>query len=127
MFTALAIIERAYRGSVEIQFADVLYKAREFNRQLGRLDVALRGLAVTYAVEGQFDPSLHLGPRPLDALPDGRRSVKDMLDDGITVYANGPDLAALGVEQGRVIPGVRCDDTGDLARRWAQYDAVWFL
>jgi hypothetical protein len=126
-FSALGIIERGYRGSVETQFADVLYLARELNRQLGRLDIALRGLAVTYAVATDFEPHLDLAGRRLAGLPDARASIQTLLGDGVTVTVDAGDLRALGLGPDRLLPGVRWEEPEAAARRWADYDAVWFL
>ncbi|MFC7617397.1 hypothetical protein ACFQV2_32245 [Actinokineospora soli] len=43
MADTLAIVERAYRGAVEKQFFDALYLAVELHRQLGGMDLLLRG------------------------------------------------------------------------------------
>lgn len=123
----LAIIEHGYRGSVETQFADVLYLARELNRQFGRLDIALRGLAITYALVGTFDPCIALGSQRLDTLPNCQRSIRLLLDEGVTLYADAQDLHALGLTHDRLIAGVQCEEANCLARRWRDYDRVWFL
>ena len=125
-FRALGIIEQGYRGSAETQFADMLYLAREKRRQLGCLDIALRGLAVTYAVATDFDPGLELGGRRV-AGPDPRASILTMMGDGATVSVDAGDLRALGLGPGRLLPGIRCDEPEEATRRWADYDAVWFL
>lgn len=49
----LGIVERAYRGAVEKQFFDVLYMSVELHRQLGGMDILLRGPAVTCALRGR--------------------------------------------------------------------------
>ncbi len=126
---ALGIVERAYRGSIETQFADVLYQARALHLQLGQVDVALRGLAVTYAVRTRPDagPGSGLPPGDLGTLPDARGSLAAMLEQGITVYADSQDVARLELAPEDLISGVRCEDPRQLARRWPDYDEVWFL
>lgn len=125
----LIIVERAYRGSVETQFADVLYFVRELNRQSHGLNLALRGLAAGYAVEAPaYAPVVHLGGKALDTLPDPRASVRAMLEDGATVWVEEPDLTALGASaRARLLDGVRLCAPGELTRRWADFPRVWFM
>jgi hypothetical protein len=123
----LAVIERGYRGSVEVQFCDLGYLARGLHGLLGGLDVALRGSAVTFAVSEPCAPPLRIAGRPLDTLPDQRRSVRGLLADGAAVYVDEPDLHGLGLSAGRLLPGVVCLDTSALAARWPDYLGVWFL
>ena len=128
MYVALAVIDRAYRGAVEAQYFDALYGVREFHRLLGRIDVALRGMAVTYAVPAPaYKPVLRLGSTELDTMPDYRRSVADLVADGISVFVDAPDLVSLGLGDAELVPGVRRADTSALAARWPEYDGVWFL
>jgi hypothetical protein len=122
----LAIVERAYRGSAETQFADVLYLLRELNRQLGGVDVALRGLGATYALAAGEAPSMRVGERELATLPDPRRSLATLLDEGVAVLVEEPDLAALGATTDRVLPGVQCLPAGEVTALWPEYRAVWF-
>lgn len=122
---ALAIVERAYRGSVETQFADVLYLIGLLHRQLERVDVAVRGLAVTYALEVEDRPCITVGSRTLYTLPDPQRSLRHLLEQGTTVYVDGNDFDRLGLVSGRLIAGVRRER--DLAALWPGYDAIWFL
>jgi hypothetical protein len=124
----LAILERPYRGAVEVQFSDSLYFARELNRQLGQIELALRGLAVTLAVpDDRYRPCLELGSRRLDTLPDYRGAVGDLLADGVPIIVDEPDLRALGLGSDRLLAGVHCADTNLLAQSWSDYEGVWFL
>ncbi|MFD7547961.1 hypothetical protein ACFV0R_01520 [Streptomyces sp. NPDC059578] len=126
---ALVMIDRAYRGSVETQFADVLYFIRELNRQVGGLHLALRGDAVTYALTApEHTPSVQLGSRELDTLPDPRRSVRTLLEEGTAVWVERTDLERLGPGAAdRLLPGARLAGPGELARSWSSYHRVWFM
>lgn len=123
----LAIIERGYRGSVETQFADALYLVRELNRQLGGIDLVLRGLAVTYAVAAP--PSvLRLADRSVDTLPDPRASLCTLISEGVGVCVEGADLNTLGLtKEDGLLPGVRYTPWEETALQWADYAQVWFL
>ena len=124
----LLIVERAYRGAVEDQFADVLYFVHGLHRQSGGVELALRGAAAGFAVQPDRPPALRVAGRPLDTLPDPRRSVQRLLDDGVAVWTEEPDLLALGATApARLIPGVRCLAAHELVARWPGYARVWFF
>lgn len=126
--SALIIVERGYRGAVESQFADVLYFIRAIHRQCGGADLAVRGVAASYAVSCEFKPEIAVAGRPLGTLTDPRRQVARLICDGVKVWVEEPDLAALGPSaRGRLLPGVRCLPAYGLAARWPSYERVWFM
>ncbi|MGW5642058.1 hypothetical protein ACWEV3_07450 [Saccharopolyspora sp. NPDC003752] len=126
--STLMIIERAYRGSVESQFADVLYFVRELHRQSGGVDIELRGPAAGFAVDTEFEPAIRIAGRVLDSLPDPRHSLRQLLDDGVGVRVEEPDLAALGPSaRDRLVPGVHVVPANEPASRWPDYERVWFF
>lgn len=123
----LLVVERAYRGAVEDQFADVLYFVHGLHRQSGGVELALRGAAAGYAVQPDRPPPPVTG-RLLGTLADPRRTVQLLLDDGVAVWTEEPDLLALGgTAPARLIPGVRCLAAHELAARWPGYARVWFF
>ncbi|NJC70668.1 hypothetical protein HC031_13230 [Planosporangium thailandense] len=125
---ALAIVEKAYRGAVETQFFDALYSAVELHRQLGGLEVLLRGAAASYAVEAPPVPTLTIGGRIVDTLNDARHGLRALLDAGVAVWVEEPGLAALGPHtRTRLVPGVRRVAAGELAGQWSTYRMVFFL
>lgn len=127
-YRVLGILDRAYRGAVEAQFFDALYGVLDFRTQLGGVDLALRGGAVTLAVdEHVYRPVVDLGPLHLDGLPDYRASVRELIAEGVGVYADERDLAALGFGPADLVPGVSCVDTSAMAAKWTDYDGVWFV
>lgn len=126
-FRGLVVVERAYRGSVEAQYCDVLYFLRELNRQLERLDLALRGLAVTYALDVPGAPPAQLGFRALETVPHPRQAVASLVSEGSNVTADLGDLTALGFAAHDLLDGVSCADTSSLTETWDSYDGVWFM
>jgi hypothetical protein len=113
----LVMVQKAHRGSVETQFVDVLYYVRGLHRQSGSCDLALRGLAVGYAVDTDFRPSVRVGSR-----------MRTLLGEGVAVLVEEPDLVALGrTAPERLLPGVRVLEPGGLASSWPRYEQVWFL
>jgi len=124
----LGVIDRAYRGAVEAQFFDAVYGVLDFRAQLGEVALALRGPAVTLAVdEDSYRPVLDLGGVELDTLPDYRTAVRAVVTEGIPVFVDEADLRALGFDPGRLLDGVHCLDPDELAARWSDYDQVWFV
>jgi intracellular sulfur oxidation DsrE/DsrF family protein len=125
----LAVVDRGYRGTAESQHFDALYGILALGGQLGGMDVVLRGTAVTAAVAQGADnrPELRVGCLVVKTLADPRRSVQAMLKQGISVYVDRPALAGFGLDEAALLPGVHCLDTSQLARRWGQYEGVWFL
>ncbi|MGP3947301.1 hypothetical protein [Streptomyces sp. 7N604] len=127
-YRLLGVVDRAYRGAVEAQFFDVLYGLLDFRKQFGHADLVLRGQAVTLAVdEDGYRPELELGSLRMDTLPDYRRTVREVVAEGVAVLVDEADLRALGFRPGRLISGVTCLDTTELAARWPEYDGVWFV
>ncbi|GGO79955.1 hypothetical protein [Wenjunlia tyrosinilytica] len=127
-YRVLGVIDRAYRGAVEVQFFDALYGILDFRAQLGAVALALRGAAVTLAVdEDIYQPVVEFGPVRMDTLPDYRTSVRQLITEGVPVMVDEPDLRALGFGPDDVVPGVEVLDTNELAARWPEYDGVWFV
>jgi hypothetical protein len=125
---SLIIIERAWRGAAETQFADALYFVRELNRQFGGMDLLLRGRAVLAALDVDGNGPLVLGSRVLDTLPDPRVSIRTMLGEGLGVLVEETDLAAVRhVATAPLIPGVTRVGAGQTALSWADRLGVWFL
>jgi hypothetical protein len=122
----LAIVERGYRGTLEKQFFDELYLATELHRQLGGLDILLRGPAVTYALDADPAPALRIGNRTVDTLSDPRKGLRSLLDAGVGVWTEEPALAALGSSR-PVLDGIRLAGEGEMAARWGEYRMVFFL
>ena len=126
--STLIIVERGYRGAVETQFADVLYFIRAIHRQCGGADVAVRGMAASYAVSCDFRPAVVIAGRTLDTLTDPRRLICDLVADGVTIWVEETDLTALGPSaRARLLPGARCLPAGGLVARWPAYERVWFM
>ncbi|MET8572136.1 hypothetical protein [Streptomyces sp. NPDC004783] len=124
----LCVLDRAYRGAVEAQFFHALYGLLDLHGQFERVDVALRGSAVTLAVEEDvYRPSVRLGTMTLDTLPDYRGSVRDLIAEDCTVFVDRDAVTALGFGPERLVAGTVCLNQAELALRWPEYDQVWFV
>ncbi|SOD62586.1 hypothetical protein SAMN06297387_106163 [Streptomyces zhaozhouensis] len=124
----LGIVERAYRGALEKQFFDELYLSVEMHRQLGGLDLLLRGQAVCYAAASATVPELRFGKATVTTLSDHRRDLVTLLENGVRVLAEESSLAAyLPGGAARLTPGVVPVADGELAPRWPDYRLVFFI
>lgn len=124
--TSLAIVERAYRGAVEVSYFDALYLGIEIHRQLG-LDVLLRGEAVGYALAADAAAPIRIGGHLLTTLDAPRDDLRRLRDAGAGVWVEEDALAALGIGRHRLIDGVRSAAPGELAARWPEYDRIFYL
>ncbi|MEU9212632.1 DsrE family protein [Streptomyces sp. NPDC048415] len=124
--TSLAIVERAYRGAVEVAYFDALFLGIEIHRQLG-LDVLLRGEAVTYAVDGPAPEPFLVGKRLVETLDAPRADLLRLRDLGVGIRVEREDLAALGLGEDRLIDGAEPVAAGEFAARWPEYDRIFFL
>lgn len=122
----LAIVERGYRGALDKQFFDELYLATELHRQLGGLDVLLRGSAVGYALDAAPPPPLRIGNRTVDTLTDPRQGLRTLLGAGVRVLVEEPDITALRSPL-PLVDGVELTPAGATAARWGEYRMVVFL
>lgn len=123
----LVVIERGYRGTAEVQFSDLLYVCRGLHTQLGGVDLVLRGSAVSFAVDAKPVPSLFVGPQLVAAIPDPRRSLRELLASGVRAWVDEVDLGRCGFSTDRLFHGVVLGDTAELAATWPEYQGVWFL
>jgi hypothetical protein len=123
----LVVIDRGYRGAVEVQFSDLLYVCRGLHGQLGAVELVLRGDAVTYAADAAPVPALSIGGHVITATPDPRRSLRELMAAGVRVLVDTADTASRGLEAERLVAGVTAADTTALAARWPDYEGVWFL
>jgi hypothetical protein len=122
----LLVIERGYRGAVEVQFSDLLYVALGLDSQFGGVDLVLRGSAVGYAVDAGPPPPVCAGGHRID-VPDPRRALRELLASGRRVWVDATDLARAGFGRDRLIDAVVVADTTKLTTEWPNYQGVWFL
>lgn len=124
--TLLLVIERGYRGAVEVQFSDLLYVCLGLDSQFGGVDLVLRGSAVGYAVDAPPAPAVCVGDHRIE-VPDPRGPLRELLSSGRRVWVDGADLERAGFGPDRLIDEVRVTDTTRLTTEWPNYQGVWFL
>ena len=122
----LAIVERAYRGAIEEQYAHILWLTHALRKMQGEVSLLLRGNAVLYARRGQLRPGLAIGGLEVDHLPDYGSALEALLADGVAVYALADDLRRLGVEARGLVPGVEQVELSGMARLCDRHGRIWY-
>ncbi|MFC9897586.1 hypothetical protein ACFVMC_28170 [Nocardia sp. NPDC127579] len=126
----LVIVERAYRGAIEVGYFDVLYQLLELHRQLAGVDLLLRDHAATYALDtAEFGPeSLTglFGGAPI-AVNDPRSEVRRLLETGVRVLVCHDDIVGLRLRPERLRAGVRIVDDAELYGRWPDYSQILYM
>jgi hypothetical protein len=123
---SLAIVERAWRGGVEEQYAHILWLARMLKRMRSDIGVLLRGNAVGYAVENALACGLRLGGVQLDSIHKLDKAVADLLADGVPVHVSEHDCQRLGIAPELIVPGVVRVDPAGIVRLCQSYDRIWY-
>lgn len=126
MGSTLAIIERSHRGTVEQQYAHVLWLVHGLHRQ-SAMTVLLRGGAVVYALAAAPPGPVELGGKPWGAFPDYRDALARLREDGADLLVSRTSLAGLGLADRPLLPGVEPVSDDRIAAVAAGCDRVWFL
>lgn len=124
--TTLAIIERSHRGTVEQQYAHVLWLAHGLHRQ-SAMTILLRGGAAVYALAGPLSGPVEIGGVPWGEFPDYPQALARLHADGATVLVAQSSLTAFGVAGRPLLPGVEAVGEDRIAAVVAACDRVWFL
>ena len=107
----LVIVERAHRGALEEQFADVLWLVRTL-RRLSPLTLLLRGTAAVYAVDR---PAAH------------RETMLSLAGQGGALFVAASSLIELGLTDQPLLPAVRALSDREVTAEWVSHDRIWFL
>lgn len=126
------VVERAFRGGLEEQFAHVLWLAHGLSAQ-NELSLLLRSTAARHAV--RETPREFTTPAPATVRPraDYSEKLSAMVDAGVPVMVEHESLSQMGLVDSRsslttgLLPGVRVIDRTDVARCILEADRVWFL
>jgi sulfur relay (sulfurtransferase) DsrF/TusC family protein len=127
MRRCLAVVEKAYRGGIEEQYAHILWICWSLLR-IGRrpLGILLRHHAALYARRDQRHASLSVADVSIH-LPDYEESLTGVINGGGAVFVVDADLATLDVPEASLCPGVTTIAVRDLPELLERYDAVWYL
>lgn len=123
---SLAIIERAYRGPIEEQYAHILWLTHALRKMHGEIGLLLRGNAVLYAVQHQPRLQLTIGEVVIPFLPHYATAITALLADQVRVYVYADDCERLSITPEHLIPDVALVNLSELAQLCDTYDAIWY-
>jgi hypothetical protein len=121
----LNIISSAYRGTLEEQDDTIVWLTHAMRAAGADIDVLLRGAAVNYAVSGQEVAPLSFGERTQSHAPDVYREVERLIDNKATLFVLSDDLQRRGLDEARLLKGVRPISATALGGLISGYDVVW--
>jgi intracellular sulfur oxidation DsrE/DsrF family protein len=125
MGSILAIVERAYHGTLEEQDDTILWFSAAVKNAGADIGVLLRGNAVNYALSGQDASGVVIGGVPLKVPPTIDKDVKELVGKGVPVYAVEEDLKRRGISKAGLVPGVQVIPQKETVALWQKYDSIW--
>jgi len=123
---SLAIVERAFRGAIEEQYAHVLWLLHCLRKVPEEIDLMLRVPATLYACRNQLRNQIQIGRIALKTLPYYELAIESLLADGVKIYVVKDDCKNLQIETARLIRGVRTLDLHQLPQIFEEYDRIWY-
>lgn len=124
--TTLAIVERSHRGTIEQQYAHVLWLVHSLHAQAPMV-LLLRGSAVSYAVDGVRAGPLRLGDQPWGTFPDYQEAIDRLHADGAAVLVCTASLDRFGLGDRPLIAGIKPVNAMEIASVAAGCAAIWYL
>jgi hypothetical protein len=124
--TVLAIVERSHRGTLEQQYAHVLWLVHSLHRQ-APMTLLLRGPAVVYALDAAPPGPLRLGGRACGISPDYRAAVERLCAAGGVVLVCADSLDRFGLRARPLIAGVRPVTLDEITSAAVGCDSIWYL
>ena len=126
MTRTLAVIERAHRGTVEQQYAHVLWLAHSLHTQ-SPMSVLLQGPAVVYALAGTPPGPVRMGDVAWGVYPDYQAAVGRLVADGADVHVSTSALNTFGLAAQPLLSGVSPLSDEDVVTLIARCDRWWHL
>lgn len=121
----LAIVETAYRATLEEQDDPVIWLTHALRGAGGDVHVLLRGTAVNYAVRGQDASGLSFGERSQTQPPRIEEDILALIGKAAEVYYLQDDAARRGLRRDDLLNGVRPVGAADLPALFGNYRQVW--
>lgn len=121
----LAIIETAYRATIEEQDDPILWLSAVVKGAGAPLDLLLRGNAVSYAVKDQDASGLAFGAWRQTQPPRLAADVAGLAAKGVAVFVAAEDLAERGLGRGDLVAGVEPVTPDAIAGLIRSHDQIW--
>lgn len=123
---SLAIIERAYRGTLEEQYAHILWLTHALHKMHGDIGLLLRGNTVLYAMQHQPVQHLTIGNIRVETLPHYASALAALIADDVRIYAYAPDCERLEIASQQLLPEVQRVTLSELAHLCSTHDDIWY-
>jgi len=124
--SSLAIVEQAYRGSLEEQYGHIVWLSRVM-RQMGAVHaILLKADAVLFARRGQPRLALPVGDITVGGLSHHESGVIALVDAGVPVFAWRPDVNRLRLSPADLLEGVVPVDDTDMPGLIRRFSNVWY-
>lgn len=122
----LVMIEHAYRGLIERQYADIVWMAECIQRMGAHVDLVLKGYAVLHATNvPDHSGILDLANTRLEKVGDLRGSIRATQAAGATVMVFEEDWRRLS--PGPLMEGVRMAKRAELSHLIGQAHQAWYF
>src|SRR5262249_28672720 len=120
MRRCLAVVEKAYRGAIEEQYAHILWICWSLVKMGQPLGILLRHRAVLYGRRDQRRASLSVADVAVH-LPDHEESIIGLIRSGGSVFVVDSDLAAFDLAPASLCRGVTTVGVRDLPQLLDRY------
>jgi hypothetical protein len=121
----LNIVETAYRATLEEQDDTILWLSRSLQAAGAKVDLLLKGAAVSYALAAQDASGLAFGTESQTQPPRLADDIAKLLAGGAVVYIVEDDLAERGIVGEEIVEGIERIRGSALAPLIASYDRIW--
>jgi hypothetical protein len=123
--SSLAILERAYRGSLEEQYGHIVWLSRVMKGMGADHALLLKGDTVMFARRDQPRTSLCIGDTVVTDVSHYASQVQD-LSQKATVFVWWPDVERLKLTTDALIEGVLPVCDSDMPALISRFDCVWY-
>jgi sulfur transfer complex TusBCD TusB component (DsrH family) len=119
----MSIVQSAYRATIEEQDDPAVWFSHAMKNGGADMAVLLRGDAVSYAIRGQDASGLQFGARRVKG-PDIARDIGALIAANVPVYVTSEDLSARGIDDARMLSGVRLVSKSALGKLVDAFDRI---
>ena len=122
----LSVVETAYRATVEEQDDTGVWFTRAIQGAGAEVALLLCGDGVSYAQRGQNAGGLRFGTREVRIPPELDRDLDAMVSRGTRVYVVKEDLAARGIPEASLLPGLERVTRNQIGHLFADHDRILY-
>ena len=124
--SSLAIIERAYRGSLEEQYGHIAWLSLVMNGMKADTALLLKGDTAMFARRHQPRIALTIGDTTVADISHYESCIHRLLEQQVPVFVWQPDAQRLQLTPELLIEGVQPVGAADMPALVQRYDCVWY-